>query len=298
MNTFKKTSSPFAYHEGEVLFLENPANGYVSEFSALTPLEAILVHCINDMLVASSSLLQRFLAKREGMEVSKEKINAALSFLAKKDYIKKYLFKNPNGSHSAARCYVISKNGQRYLARQGVRARMTGYLANLTPCEIKELLSAIQFTLTQKDFNAARVKMANVIADRRNDVAFSGHIFRTNVLIEAENRTVFVEAVRCDGAIEKIIDKILRMDRTLRNNEFLNCCVSANIELVLVCEDVDHRNFIENTIKHNISICPCFKIFLTDDVTCYTQTEECLMKLDFPTPQKSIFRKILVNLTA
>lgn len=59
-----KKVSPFAFHEDEILLLENPTNGYVSEFNALTPLEQVIVESINEMLVATSSLIHRFLIQR------------------------------------------------------------------------------------------------------------------------------------------------------------------------------------------------------------------------------------------
>lgn len=296
-NTFEKIS-PFAYHDDEVLFLENPTNGYVSEFNVLTPLEQIIVESINCMLVATSSLIHR-LVQRNGMEISKEEVNSALSFLAKRDYVKKYLFKNPDGSYSATRCYILSTNGKRYLARKGIRSNMTGYVANCTPCDIKELLSTWQLILNRKEFSSGKVKIANIAVDRGEDATFTGHIFRTHAFIDNANKSIFIESVRSDDGSEyELIKKISRMDKTLRESKFLNINVALDRELIIVCEDIYHRERIKEAIK-NSPLYPCFQITITDDVTCYHDADNCLEILNLSKKKtQSFFKKIFAGITA
>ena len=291
----RKYSSPFTYYQGESLFLENPVTGYVRGFN-LNPLEELIVLSVNEMLVTTSSLLQRFLKRRKNVDVSAQEIKRVLSVLSHHDYLNKYMFKNINGSHATTRCYTISTNGQKHLAYLGIRTKMRGYLSSLTSCEIKEILSTHQFILSQEGYTDSGIKFANVVVERGKDTTLTNHIFRTNALVQTEFKTVFVESVRASEDSEnEFITKLHRIEKTLRESKFLSCTVSPKCELIIVCENPDHREVFGEVLK-KIGLRTCFDILITDDVTCYNEPENCLTKIVIP--PKSIFTKLFAGITA
>ena len=225
-----------------------------------------------------------------------EEIRHSLSVLSHHNYLKKYIFQNTNGSYSATRCYSLSTNGQKHLAYLGLRTNMRGYISNLTSCDIKEILSTHQFLLSQESFNDAGIKIANVVVERGKDTTITNHIFRTNALVQTEFKTVFVESIRAaEDSENEFMAKLSRIDKTLRESRFLSCTVAPKCELVIVCENPDHRELFKEVLEKK-RIRPCFDILLTDDVTCYRDPKNCLIKLEFS--PASIFAKFFTGITA
>jgi len=265
--------SPFAVYSGERL---NPASMNTADGNVrLTDLDELVMLTINRMLITTAALLDRHLRDLglEGVEINE--LRTVLSKLSEHGYLTKYEFVTAV-SRAYARVYTLGPRGQEYVKSRGQRPRMTGYIASLDALHAKRLLASLQYVISRKYSRTAEsVTVAGVVAEQ-NARTEDDHIFRPQVTVQCSDHTVFVDAVRrTPGAVKELVDKLGRMDETLRCSRYLNIPVKAHVDVVIVCESVRHmEEVMEGLTEYRVK--PCFALWFANDTEIYESPGACL----------------------
>lgn len=278
--------SPFATREDEEI------NRFVVERPCgitLQPIDYEIVKLVGKYLILSSKLIGTLLP-----EYDADTIKTHMRKLTHSNFIYKAEFCNNHGGRSSAKFYALSTRGRGLLYNLGEHVRMTQYVAGLTSCDAKKLLSAIQYGVNQHtvakttDFDT---QLAQIVFIEPKGGERSTIMFRPQMVIYNDGKAVeFVESVRQATKPEDLMEKLDRMANTLSKNN-LNVSVADNYKTVLVCEDYDHMiSMMACTSRRKYK---SLNLVYTYDLATFNTSSDCLYEY---TPKKpSRFFKNLIS---
>lgn len=287
-NTTVNKKSPFAIYPAEKL---NVINVGVSREAWLSDVDQLVMLAINEMLVATSTLLHKHLLQLGLEQVDIDEIRASLAKLSCAGYLTKMEFASPTGK-SLNKVYSLAIKGQMFVKSKGKHPMLSGYVDGLDATAVKRLLSTLQFIISQNyTSKASSISMAAVVAERGNcDAKENAHIFRPNATVQFKNKTIFVESVRRTFANEDdLLRKLKRINDCLKHSKYLNTAIHDTVEIVIICEDFEHMLSVVSAVKSSKDRF-CFNLAFTNDLDAYNQPESCLYPYE---SKKKVWEKTL-----
>lgn len=268
--------SPFATREDEEI------NRFVVERPCgitLQPIDYEIVKLIGKYLILSSKLIGTLLT-----EYDADTIKTHMRKLTHSNFIYMAEFCNNHGGRSSAKFYALSTRGRGLLYNLGEHVRMTQYVAGLTSCDAKKLLSAIQYCVNRSIVTTATdfdTQTAPIVLVNPKDGERSPLMFRPQMVIYNEGKAVeFIESVRQATKPEELIEKLDRMVITLSKKN-LNVSVADNYKTVLICEDYDHM--LSTMAYTNQKKYKSLNLVYTYDLATFNSPSDCLYEY---TPKK------------
>lgn len=287
-NTVANKKSPFAIYPAEKL---NVVNVGVSRDTRLSDVDQLVIFAINEMLVSTSALLHKHLLQLGLENVGIDEIRSSLAKLSSAGYLTKMEFASLAGK-SLNKVYSLAIKGQVFVKSKDKHPMLSGYVAGLDAAAVKRLLSTLQFIISQNyTSKASSISMAAVVAETGIcDAKENAHIFRPNATIQFKNKTVFVESVRRTFANEDaLLRKLERVDDCLKHSKYLNTAIHNTIEIVVICENLEHMFSVINAVKSSKDRF-CFNLVFTNDLDAYKHPESCLHPYE---PKKTVWEKAL-----
>lgn len=266
------SSSPFAVYPNETIVAEHRHSFCVRP----TEVDDAILHIINQTLFCTCALIMVQL-REMGIEVEVTNVKHRLQRLCESEFLQAYRFRLPNGGKSSNLVYRIAWRGAGYLKAQGTSVRMTTYLANISenPTAVKKILAAAQFVI-RTGVSLDSTQFCQSVFVPSNDPSHkSEKIFRPQTVIQADDRTIFVEAVRQNKNWEtEILDKLARMETVCKAKQ-TNLPIH-NPALILVAESAAHMQMLLRMMERkSVS----FPIYITADILVYTSPKSCLYTL-------------------
>lgn len=268
------SSSPFAVYPDEAIVSE-PRHSFCVR---PTEVDDAILHIISRTLFCTCALIMvQF--REMGIEADVANVKHRLQRLCESDFLQAYRFRLPSGGRSSNLVYRLAWRGAGYLKAQGttVHSRMTTYLAKSSedPTAVKKILSAAQFVI-RTGVSLDSTQFCQPIFVPCNDPSRkSEKIFRSQTVIQADDRTIFVEAVRQNKNWEtELLDKLARMETVCKAKQ-TNIPIH-NPALILVAESAAHMQMLLRMMERKpVS----FPIYITADLLVYTSPKSCLYML-------------------
>lgn len=262
---------PFAVYPGEHLLACKAEKFYPM---SITDIDRVILVVVNKYLVISSHLLLQALTQAGVTGLEQKELQTRLHRLTEAMHLRSFLFENENGTRAAGKVYAVGCKGRSVLEELGVHPRLGGYIAQLDSTTVKRYLAVNQYLInTQKDFHKTEVGRAVLVPDTGRKER--GLIFRAYGMVEEENKTVIVEAVRRAADKDYLVERLDRMDETLSHRR-CNTPVQKHVELVLIAENESHLREINGWLKgrryDKLRIC------LSTDRLVHSQPEHCLVE--------------------
>ena len=240
-------ASPFRYYPNERL--EEVRTAAPSQIR-LSELDHLVLGVINRTLVTTSLLLHRYLESAGLMNTTVENIRGCLRRLADNGYLNRRRFYTPDGQ-SNLQVFTLAEPGREEIRSRGRKTPRLGYLEHMDSIHAKRQLAALQFVIGH-DYvaEAAQTAYGRLVRDLQDTTG--SHLFRPQAVIQAEGKTIFVEAVRDNpGAVEELMKKLKRFRATMNSDE-INLSGSRNYELVIVAESYPHMKAVMQELDGNI----------------------------------------------
>lgn len=238
MNNMQKHdsgSSPFRYYPNEQL---EEVRAAIPGQIRLSELDQLVLGVINRVLVATSLLLHRYLEDAGLKNTTVDDIRGCLRRLADNGYLTRLRFHTPDGQ-SNLQVFTLAELGREEIRRRGRNTLRLGYLERMDSIHAKRQLAALQFVIGHGYVpEAAKTSYGRLVRDLRDSTG--SHLFRTQAVVQAMDKTIFVEAVRdYPGATEELKKKLKRIRATI-NSDLLNLTGSQNYEVAIVAECYPH----------------------------------------------------------
>lgn len=276
--------SPFSNFKDEKLSIYPAKESGYLEFDELDKL--ILVN-VNTLLLTTSHLLYENLANMGLENTDQEMLKAKMKRLSDYGFLAKMEFVTPL-TRSATKVYTLAHRGQQYIRSIGTKPRLSGYIAGLDATGVKRLLSAEQYIISQK-YDITSVTMGGIVSDGESDDC----IFRSHGIIRQPIDSIFVESVRSnEGSEEKLLEKLHRMNNTLRNGKRMLVEKSEQMTVVIVCESNQHMTDIRKLLNENQEQY-CFEVILTNDVDVHNNSKDCHCYFKRTVRKKKLYNRIL-----
>lgn len=264
-------TSPFAVYPGERISIRevpSPRHMYI------TDIDKVILAVTNKYLVLTSRLLQHALKNAGMVGVEQKDLQHRLHMLADAAYLQSARFTNEDGTYAAGMVYSIGYRGRGYLkSTMGVQPRLSGYIAQMDSSTVKRYLSVNQYLIQTKDYKATEVGHTLLVPEPKKDRP--DKIFRAYGMVQEENKTVIVDAVRKDIDKEYLLERLERMNDTISHRN-CNTQVHKTVELVLIAESCEHLKEVNSWLKgkhfSKLSIC------LSTDTLTNNQPECCLVE--------------------
>lgn len=271
-NVEDTSSSPFSVYPNETIVAEQRHSFCVRP----TEVDDAILHIINRTLFCTCALIMvQF--REMSIEADVANVKHRLQRLCESEFLQAYRFRLPNGGKSSNLVYRIAWRGAGYLKAQGTSVRMTTYLANISedPTAVKKILSAAQFVI-RTGVSLDSTQFCQPIFVPCNDPSRkSEKIFRPQTVTQADDRTIFVEAVRQNKNWEtELLDKLARMEKVC-NAKQTNIPI-LNPALVLVAESTTHMQMLLRMMERKPISLP---IYITADPLIYATPKSCLYTL-------------------
>ncbi len=266
------SSSPFAVYADETSVHEKR----YSLPATPTEVDKAILHIINKTMFSTSAILMVQL-KNMGVDVDITNVKNRLRRLSEAEFLAAYRFKLPDGGKSSHLAYRLAWRGAGYLKANGVQPRMITYLASISEdaTAVKKILSASQM-LIRTGASLDTVQFCQpVFVPSKDPTRKSSKIFRPQAVIQSNDRTIFVEAVRQNANWEtELMDKLARMEIVCRSRQ-TNIPV-RDPALVLVAESAAHMGMLLRMMERKpVS----FQVYITADPLVYTNPKACLYTL-------------------
>lgn len=263
-------TSPFAVYPGESIKIRevpSPRHMYI------TDVDKVILVFINKYLVLSSKLLLQALRNAK-MEIEQKDLQNRLHMLTDAAYLQSARFTNEDGTYAAGMVYSVGYRGRGYLKCINVQPKLSGYIAQLDSSSVKRYLSVNQYLInTGKNYSATEVGHTILVPEPRKDRP--DKIFRAYGMVQEEDKTVIVDAVRKDVGKEYLLERLERMHDTISHRN-CNTQVHKTVELVLITESCEHLKEVNSWLKgkhfNKLSIC------LSTDTLTNNQPECCLVE--------------------
>lgn len=263
-------TSPFAVYPGERISIRevpSPRHMYI------TDVDKVILVFINKYLVLSSKLLLQALRNAK-MEIDQKDLQKRLHMLTDAAYLQSARFTNADGTYAAGMVYSVGYRGRGYLKSINVQPKLGGYVAQLDSSSVKRYLSVNQYLInTGKDYGVTEVGHTLLVPEPRKDRP--DKIFRAYGMVQEEDKTVIVDAVRKDVDKEYLLERLERMNDTISHRN-CNTQVHKTVELVLIAESCEHLKEVNSWLKgkhfSKLSIC------LSTDTLTNNQPECCLVE--------------------
>lgn len=259
--------SPFAYESGEQLRQLRGCGGKDTP-AQLTRLDSRILEAINTSLLTTPGLMHTHLTQL-GWREHPQIVRSCLEKLQRHGYLTRMEFYTPEGA-APTRVYALGKRGRAFLQGTGQTPNRTRLVAGLDAVGAKKLLSSLQYLLYDGWFSRpGQLHMAPLVTEVVDKTCHTDHCFRPHALVRLEEKTVLVEAVREEPrALENLCETLSRMEATLRGRFPLNLPLEGPVELVLVCENRGHQDFVEQQLLEGGWDFD-FQVFLTNDADTF-----------------------------
>lgn len=267
-----QTSSPFRHYPNEKLTQEAAA---VPRTVRLSQLDHLLLGIINRVLIVSGLLLYRYLEMAGLENVTLDDIRGCLRRLADNGYLNRMRFQTSTGQ-SNLQVYTLSDHGRKAVEGTGRSALRSGYVDRMDSLHAKRQLAALQFVIGQ-GYVPDSPYMAFGRLVRAVDDTTGNRLFRPQAVVQTEDKTVFVEAVRrAGGAAEDLIRKLNRIQDTLGGGQ-LNLTGPENYEVVVVAEDNSHMYQLMQELAGKLPGGFSFRLYFSNDQNTYFQNRKLYM---------------------
>ena len=239
----------------------------------LTELQATILHAVNESLVTTAMLLQTRLVHMGITDCPIEQLRKELKKLGDAGYLTKMEFCTSE-SRSLTKVFALSNPGKEFIRSCGIHPIRTRYVSTLDAVHCKKLLSTHQFLNSQGwelDAEVGRMIIEDVPMGEN-----TRNLFRTHAVVQQEDKTVFIESVRAvPGAMDDLLGKLKRMDRTLALKDRLNIPPASQVEVLLCCENYAHmEEIIRGLISSRLGF--GFTLKFTNDYDTFHNPESCI----------------------
>lgn len=259
--TVQAGASPFQFYPMERLVEANTGSPNAIRLSEL---DRLLLGIINRVLIITGLLAHRYLEAAGLQDVSLEDIRACLRRLADNGYLNRFRFQTPTG-HSNLQVYTLGELGRRAVETRGRSLLRTGYVDNMDSLHAKRQLAALQFVIAQGYVTEATHTSFGRLVRATYDPA-GNHLFRPQAVVQLEEKTIFVEAVRnSGGAAEELVCKLNRINDTLSGGTPLNLTGAETYEVVVVAESHSHMTRLMEELEDRLRGKLSFRLHFTND---------------------------------
>lgn len=232
--------SPFSVYEGEEFCKLEREDGLYSHYIELDEFQGTIVKAANELLVVTKSILCQYF-DRYGIPYTKQKMARELKLLYDNEYLDKWQFRTKKGPGSVFMVYQVGRKGRGFLGKNGLRVHLRGYLekCSMSPEKIKKFLSANQalLALANRDVYIETGKMfiSKAAYQKHTDKLFRSYGY---IYDEIKKSVIFIEPIRnTQGNIEELLEKLKRMDATIKRHKTCNIELPDEITVLLVAED-------------------------------------------------------------
>ena len=239
----------------------------------LTLLQSQILLLVNESLVTTAMLLHTRLEHLGIQDCDIATLRKELKKLGDAGYLTKMEFCTPE-SRSLTKVFALSSQGKEYIRSQGIHPIRTRYVSTLDAVHCKKLLSAQQTLISQGWEHSAQIGRMIIEAVSMGET--TRNLFRTHAVVEQEDRTIFIESVRAvPGAMDDLLAKLRRMDRTLALKDRLNLPPAPKVEVLLCCENYAHmEEVISQLISSRLGF--GFTLKFTNDYDTFHNPESCI----------------------
>ena len=296
VNQASHQRSPFSIFPNEQLCLVSPPAARPRWTQSLSDLDKLILLTVNEALLTTCQLLYTNLCNQGLENVDVDTLRHHLKHLTDVGFLTKMEFRSLSGT-SLFKVYTMSESGRDFLRSAGQKPRLTGYIAQLDAVQVKKLLAAQQFVLSQNyEKRGGTVYPARTVcqAVRPTDTADS-NIFRTQALVDLPDQTILVEAVRnSQSCSTALLDKLRRINSTLAMPN-LNTDIKANVTMVIVCESHDHMLSVMREVRDRERRLS-FRVRFTNDPAIHNNDENRLWRNKQEEQPHSLFSALLRSL--
>jgi len=266
--------SPFAVYEGEE-FQTIPIEEPRGHFNP-TEIDQLIMVMTEKLLVVTTIMLKEAIENLGVGGVTQMDIQKRVKALASAGFLTKHTFETED-NRSSYKVYKLGWRGVGYLKSIGIRPRMGEYLARCDATNIKKILAAGQYIVKQK-IDIDNYQMAEVIfvpATSRD--AVKDRIFRTQAILQGENGSIFLEAVRKnENWKQDLLEKMKRISAVVRTKKY-NTEIK-NPMLILLAESEEHMKEVMKLIDESFFYYP-ISILYSADTSVYTCPDSCLYEV-------------------
>lgn len=263
------SGSPFRYYPNERL---EEVRTTIPRQIRLSELDQLILAVINRCLVVTSLLLHRYLEDAGLKDTTADDIRGCLRRLSDNGYLTRLRFHTPDGQ-SNLQVYTLAELGREEIRRNGRNTLRLGYLQRMDSIHAKRQLAALQFVIGQGYVpESSRTSYGRLVRDLRDTT--DSHLFRSQAVIQAHNKTIFVEAVRdYPGATEELKKKLKRIRATI-NSDLLNLTESQNYEVVIVAECHPHMKRLMQEVDGAVSADLRSRLVFTNDQDTFFRNKQ------------------------
>lgn len=271
-----ETKSPFAVYQGEQMVKKTACNQYrhITTVNA-NEIDKLIIVALNQYLVITSSLLEKAL-QNMGVAVDQTDLQKRLRILSAGEYLDAFRFQSET-ARSSNLVYIIGWRGAGFLKANGIKPLGGVYLKELTPTQIKQLLSAAQFLIkTKVDIDDFTMRELVVVSGK----ADGGKIFRSPAVVRQADETMLIESVRkCSDWEKYLSDKLQRIDSVVTDKGELNVPIcKKGLSVLLVAEDTIHMQQVMRLIEKHFRSLSIPALFSCDSLT-YSQPDNCVFSV-------------------
>ena len=270
-----ETNSPFAVYEGEQLVKTVRHQSGTSTISITNDIDKLIIVAVNRYLVVTSVLLQKALQSM-GVVLIQKDLQKRLRVLAAGEFLDAFRFQSPTARSSNV-VYMMGWRGVGFLKANGIKPLGGLYLKELSPTQIKQLLSAAQFLIkTEVDIDDFVMRELVVVSGKADD----GKIFRSPAVVRQAEETILIESVRkCSDWETHVSDKLQRIDSVVTDKGDRNVPIcKQGLSVLLVAEDTIHMQQVMRLIEKRFRSLSMPVLFTCDSLT-YSQPDTCVFSL-------------------
>lgn len=258
--------SPFSACEREEFCKFEREDGWFGRYIELDEFQQTIIKAANELLVVTKTILCQYF-DRCGIPYTKKKMARELELLSDNEYLDKWRFRANDESGFTFLVYQTGRKGRGYLGKSGLKVHLKGYLEKClqSPEKIKKILSANQAMLALSG-REAYIETGKMFVSGGGYQNHTDKLFRAYGFVydEVKKSAVFIEPMRnTQGNIGELLEKLKRMDATIKRHKTLNVELPEEITVLLVAEDrVWMDTYMEELAKCKFST---FHISLTYD---------------------------------
>lgn len=281
----ESTLSPFAVCEGEELIRVMPQID--CHYIELNEQQKNIICAVNKWLILNSYLLQCYLSKI-GIKITPKECKYQLKLLSQNNYLQKMEF-HMDGIAANCRAYSVGRKGRGWLSAEGKSIRLSGYIDQCGPLQVKKILSANQMIIGISNAelfkNTGTAQIIKYSGARKS----AKYIFRAYGFINNERGSYIVEPCRNEKRyIDNLKEKLKRMDMVLRYGKDCNIKFGDNLKILIVAENkCQMEGLMEELQRHSYK---AFSLAFSYDRAVLEQEEKI-----FYLNKKRFWKKLLVG---
>lgn len=279
------TLSPFEVREGEELIRVMPKID--CHYIELNDLQKNIICAVNKWLILNSYLLQCYLNKI-GINITPKECKYQLKLLSQNNYLQKMEF-HLNGTVANCRAYSVGRKGRGWLSAAGKIIRLSGYIDQCGPLQVKKILSANQMIIGMLNAELSNNTGTSQIVKYNEGNKSAKYIFRAYGFINDEKSSYIVEPYRKENhCIDNLKEKLKRMDMVLKHKKGCNIIFGNNLKILIVAENkYQMEGLMEILKRYNYK---AFSLAFSYD-RAVLEEEEKIFYLN----KKSFWKKLLVG---